>query len=287
MGFFGRYDKPGKGVTEEDLNKKGIALYFDILIRRFWKLVGLNMMYLVASIPALFISWGVSAFLLAFLQSSIGNVLTADALLVMQMFTTGVFFLFTGSGAASVGMSYVIRKYVNDTHAWVWSDFFDSFKSNFLQGTIIYIINLFVLTAISVSLIFYNFLMTGIMATVLSSVLLVVSVIFIMMQMYIYPLVACFKLKIKDVYRNAMLLTLGKLPWNILAFAVTVVFISVLSYIISEAYAIFIIIMGLYSFAVYTQIFMTNNIVKKYVEEPALEMEKTKSESEEDVSEDE
>lgn len=287
MGFFGGYDKPGKGITEEDLNKKGIALYIDILIRRFWKLVGINMIYLVASIPAILISWAVSAFLLALLQNSIGNALSIDALLVMQMFTTGVLLLFTGSGAASVGMSYVVRKYVNDTHAWVFSDFFDSFKSNFLQGTIIYIINLFVVTAIFVSLIFYNFLMEGIMATVLSSILLVVGVIFIMMQMYIYPMAACFKLKTKDVYRNALLLTLGKLPWNVLAFAVTIVFISVLSYIISEAYAIFIIIMGLYSFAVYTQIFMTNNIVKKYVEEPALEMEKNNSEAEEEPSEDE
>lgn len=47
FGFFD-YTKPGKGVNKEDVNKKGISLYFDILLRRFRKLIPLNLMYIIA-----------------------------------------------------------------------------------------------------------------------------------------------------------------------------------------------------------------------------------------------
>ena len=37
-----------------------------------------------------------------------------------------------------------------------------------------------------------------------------------MMNMYIYPMMITFKLKLKDIYRNALLFAVGKLPSNLL-----------------------------------------------------------------------
>ena len=59
-GFF-NYSKAGKGIKKEDLEKSGVGLYFDIFGRRIWKLMTLNLMYLVVSIPAIIIAYCISA----------------------------------------------------------------------------------------------------------------------------------------------------------------------------------------------------------------------------------
>ncbi len=270
-GFFGFFDytKPGKGISEEDLDKSGLALYFDILARRFWKIITLNILFLITSIPAIAINWAVSAFLITMLNGYAGGALEQDALMVLQMFTTVTLLLFTGSGSASAAMAYVLRKYVKDTHSWVWSDFFENLKSNFLQGTIVYIINLVVISLMALALMFYWSVIDGAMSMFLTTIVAVVGFIFLMMQMYVYHMMAGFKLKIKDIYRNSLLLTLGKLPWNVLSFGVTLVFVYLYSLTVNAAYSVFIIVFILYSIIAFTQIFMTNNIVYKYVEEPS------------------
>ena len=51
------YTTPGKGVSKDEPPKKGIALFGDILLRRFWKMVSLNFLYFLFSVPALIIMW--------------------------------------------------------------------------------------------------------------------------------------------------------------------------------------------------------------------------------------
>ena len=67
-GFF-NYSKAGKGITKEDLEKSGLALYFDILGRRIWKLITLNLLYLLVSIPAILISIAISVYFLTLAAS--------------------------------------------------------------------------------------------------------------------------------------------------------------------------------------------------------------------------
>ena len=59
------YNTPGKGVSKDEPPKKGIALFWDIFIRRFWKLVSLNALYLLFSIPGLIITWFIVAYVLS------------------------------------------------------------------------------------------------------------------------------------------------------------------------------------------------------------------------------
>ena len=50
--MFGKnYNKPGKGIQKDEPTKKGIALFIDILVREFWNLVGLNLIFIITSIP--------------------------------------------------------------------------------------------------------------------------------------------------------------------------------------------------------------------------------------------
>lgn len=52
-GFFGLFDysKPGKGVDKDGPQKKRFFYFFELYFRKFWKLVTLNLMYILFCIP--------------------------------------------------------------------------------------------------------------------------------------------------------------------------------------------------------------------------------------------
>lgn len=279
-GFFGMFDytKPGKGVSKEDLDKSGIALYFDILWRRLGKIIAVNIFFLIASIPAIIVSLFLSAVLITYLGAFSGVPIGPGEASVLRYYLTAVMLLLTGTGSASAAMSYVLRKYVNDTHSWVWSDFVDALKENFLQGTLAYIINTVLFCVLSMALMYYSFLVKGAMSVFFTAVMIIISVIFMMSVMYVYQIMASVKLKLKDVYRNALLLTLGRLPVNIMAFAVTAAFIYVLNLIITIPIVLAVVPLIFYSIIVFTQIFITNNTVNKYLIEPSEKKEQQSGE---------
>lgn len=274
-GFF-NYSKPGKGVSQEDLEKTGLELYFDILSRRLWKLVTLNLVYVITSIPALVIGWFISTFAIFYLTSFAGVDISGDIAGSVGVFGTLaaiILLQLCGSGPASAGMSYVLRKYVNDTHSWATGDFFENIKNNFKQGICVYLINIVLVCLFAVSMFYYAFIMKGIAAQLLLWIVAVAAAIFLMMQMYTYQLTASFKLKLRDIYRNAFLLTVAKFPWNLFAMVVSLFFTyAVVRLTISIPPAGIVAVGALfYSVTSFTQLFMTNNIIKELLLQPAID----------------
>ncbi len=272
FGFFD-YTKPGKGVSKEDVNKKGVALYFDIFLRRFWKLIPLNLMYIIASVPAIIIGWFISTFLVSWAaaQAGINIAEAATALNLLGIFLTIVLLHICGSGPATAALTYVLRKYANDTHAWVWTDFKDSFKQNFKQGIALYLINTIVFSLLIFSFLFYSYAQETPVFYVLRTMIIVMAVLFYMMQMYVYQMLSGFELSLKYVYKNALLLTLVSLPKNILTAIVGGGIIYAVFSLTMRVPLIGILLIGLllYSLITFTQIFMTNNTVKKYMLQPS------------------
>lgn len=297
-GFFGFFDysKPGRGISKDEPQKTGIALYFDILLRRFWKFITLNLLYLLFSVPAIAVIFFLSSeevmrLASAVLDFSKISVDESRALLMLAAALAAIVFAIFGSGAASGAFSYVMNNYVNDRHSWIWSDFWEHLKKNFIQGTVVFVIDMVALVLFSVSLYFYSYCMPQkYLSLALRSVVVAVFLIFLMMHMYMYPIMAVFKLKIKDIYRNSLLLVMARLPWNFLAFAVSGGVLAALVYasLVSGIGILLFLFIG-FALVGYTQMFMTNNIVKKYMLEPALAMEnrdRKKHEDEESVFED-
>ena len=282
MGLFYRYTKPGRGVSKEDVQKSGIPLYFDIFLRRFWKFISINMIYIIASVPAIVISFFIANYFIGFILSVTSLAENEEFLRMVPWLD--IFILFTvvilqatGSGPASVGHTAVVRKYVKDTHAWIWSDFVSGLKQNFWQGVAVYIINVVVFFMLAFGYLFYRYLMPGTISVVLSTFILVLGVIFCIMQKYVYVLVSGFQLKIKHVYKNAFILTIVGLKWNIFSAIIIGAMLYGMVYLyISMMGAAFAVILCFYFTLVnFTQTFITNNVVKKYLEEPALEKEHT------------
>lgn len=274
-GFFGFFDytKPGRGVRKDEPEKTGFALYFDIFFKRFWKIMALNLFYILASIPAIIIAFFLSNYFIGVLLTLSGISIDGDISLavgILYLLLTVILLQITGSGPASVAMNYVLRKYVNDTHSWVWGDFIDNIKSNFKQGIGVYLVNILIISLCVIGLLFYTFVMKGMLAYLLRTILLVSTVVFILMQKYTYMLVSGFELKFKHIYKNAFILTIAGLKWNIFSAAVILALMYGAYSLVMRIPIVGILVFILLYFSVitFTQIFITNNVVKKYVLKP-------------------
>lgn len=55
MAFFGlfNYNKPGPGVGKDEPKKRGFIAFFEIFIRKFWKMLQVNLIYLLCSLPVI------------------------------------------------------------------------------------------------------------------------------------------------------------------------------------------------------------------------------------------
>lgn len=48
---FNSYTRPGKGIDKDEPEKKGIALFYDILMREFWHFCGINALFILGCLP--------------------------------------------------------------------------------------------------------------------------------------------------------------------------------------------------------------------------------------------
>ena len=279
-GFFGLFDynKPGPGVRKDEPEKKGIARYFDILGKRIWKLVSLNFLYTLFSIVPYLILYTVCNYTILFVMNystepeKMADWLNNGGTLLIMLLALFIYSV-GGGGASACGMANVIRKYVDDTHAWVWQDFWGSFKSNFIQGTIAFIIDCFAAAVLIFNFGIYNFTdfagSDGVVLTIVRALLLLVILVWGMMHVYIYPVIASFKFKLRDVYKNSFIMVFGRLPQTALAFllsgAIGFVVVLLTSIILHFGLLIGIILFALMD---YTKMFITYPLIKKYMRDP-------------------
>ena len=245
MGIFTRsFDKPGKGVDLNAPPKRSFFRFWDIFGRKFTHFVRVNLVYVLTSIPTFllvfFLTGLVSSAILNVpsLQSMLQNLAqqTAENMgdsnlmtqqlnqmivifdLFMRFVLTYLFVILWGMGPATAGLTYVLRNFAREEHAWIWSDFKDALKSNFKQSAIVFFIDLVVFVLFYVAFAFY-LQMSGFLGA-MRYVIVVIAIIYTMMHFYLYPMMVTFQLSLKDLYRNALLFAIGKLPSNLLILAI-------------------------------------------------------------------
>lgn len=204
-GFFGFFDysKPGPGVPKEGPEKSRFVVFFEVLSRKFWNLIKLNMLFTIFNIPALLVM------LFLFLML-VGPVFPDDlALDMMLKFIIGSIFVcipIITVGPAQAGFTYVLRNYSREEHAFIWWDFKENAKRNWKESLIISLIDLFVFVIVLFDIRAYFILSNGsLLMTVASGFLIIAFLLYMMMHMYIYPMLVTFKLSVKQIYKNAFL----------------------------------------------------------------------------------
>jgi len=146
----------------------------------------------------------------------------ADIIILNLLFIVCSLPIFT-IGAAWTALYYVTVKMVKNEESYIWKDFFKSFKQNFRQATIIWIINLIVLAFFitDISIIYGGYRES--VPTVFLVLLIVVGFLILAEMTYVYPVLSHFDNTIKNTLRNAFLLSLGNLPYTVVFIIVSII----------------------------------------------------------------
>lgn len=294
MGLFGgNYSKPGPGVYKNAPEKKGLNLFYEIFFRKFWKLVQLNLMYIVTLLPTFAVVFLLSGMIsnrlaintdalaalsdVSFTQAQAAQIsITMD--LMTRLFISIFFTVFWGGGPATAGFVYILRSFIWEDSVFLASDYFRHIKSNFKQALAVWIIDIAVFTVMCYAYFFYG-TQTNMMYF-LKYVILVLAFFYTMLHLFLYHLLVTYKLTIPKLYKNSALFALSSLPWCALTIAITAFLILIFPAIgftsqneqiaVFFTTAIFIIIFALL-FAVCGFIieFNTCRQVRKYIKEDA------------------
>jgi len=209
-GIFGLFDftKPGPGVQKNAPPKPRAIVFFEIFFRKFWHLVKLNMLFFLLNLPAILIMPFIAQIFAHNLIKSGG--IDGEGLYALAVyFALGAVFIcipVVTVGPSQAGFTYVLRNFAREEHAFIGGDFKEHALKNIRESAVICFIDLVAVFIVSIDISFYfranrgNFLLSA-----LSGLVVLFFVIFLMMHLYIYPMLVTFKLSVKQIYKNALI----------------------------------------------------------------------------------
>lgn len=163
------------------------------------------------------------------------------------------------TGAAFTAMHYVLLKIVRGEEGYLIKGFFKSFKTNFMQATLIWLMMLLVVAVYIGDCMIFNY--SGMeFPQALKIGVVIVATLLLMMAVYVFPLLARFENSIKNTLKNALILAFANLPKTItmlVCYAVPIVIACFSDYAL-----IFVIMFGI-SAPAYAAACLYSGIFKK------------------------
>ena len=211
-GFFSIFDytKLGPGIPSNASPKPRIVIFFNLFLRKFWQLVKLNMLFFLFNLPAVIVMPLVAQFFLPMLNKS--TVITDSIYELMLYFAAGATLVcipVVTIGPAQAGFTYVLRNFSREEHAFLWGDFKEHAIKNAGQSSLICLIDLVVVLIIGIDISFYMRISEkNMLQTAATFFVIIFFIIYVMMHMYIYPMLIAFRLSAKQIYKNAFIFSL-------------------------------------------------------------------------------
>ncbi|MGN8631847.1 YesL family protein [Blautia sp. HCP3S3_G3] len=129
-------------------------------------------------------------------------------------------------GASITAMFYVTLKMVRNEESYIVKSFFKSFKENFKQATIINLIMLVTALLLVLDLRIVNQL-EGTVGQVLHVIFIAFMLLYLMIFLYIYPVLSKFYNSIRNTFVNAFLMSIRHLPYTILMLVISAIPIAI------------------------------------------------------------
>ena len=261
-GFFGFFDysKPGKGVSKDE-NDSRFKIFFAVLLRKFWKFLQLNILYVICSIPLI-------AVMLLFIPATEVN--ENEQIFKMFLFSVICLLYISVIGLAPIitGFTYVLRNYSREQHAWIFSDFFEHIRKNFKQAMFVFLIDFVAVYLVLTNYAFYSSLENAnMLITIAKTFIVIATLIYFMMHFYIYQIMVTFSMTVKQIYRNSLILTLAHLPRN-LGILALIIIIAIATFSFSTFIGVVIAFLLSVSLIGYTVNFLVQPIIEKHLMAP-------------------
>lgn len=117
-------------------------------------------------------------------------------------------------GASTAALYTIMLKMVKNEEGYIFRDFFKAFKSNFKQATIIWLI-----LAVCGFICWFDYRVAGAMqgtaGTVMRSLFILVGFLLMSVSIYAFALTARYENTIRATFKNAVILTVAKLPYSL------------------------------------------------------------------------
>ena len=244
MGIFDNFfgNKPGKGISREQIQREREKItmsgFFKIYKRKFWKMIQLNLLSFLFYIPVLYVFvFYISPFIInnpvsgsditsiaQMPYASVWNLINVSSAgqlgkfievsnIVTKLFV-GIFFVAVpviALGPIQAGFTYVIQSFIRERPVFLTFDFFKKAKSNFWQSLLVCIINIVLTALFFIAISFYKIKAvpgSSVFWTMGLAVVVIVFVVFVLMNLYIYPLLVTFNVNLKQLYKNAFFLAM-------------------------------------------------------------------------------
>lgn len=213
--------KEGKGVSPNEPEKSRFVKFFLIYGMRFWKLISLNLLYLLFCIPLVTI------------------------------------------GPATVAMANVLRRYSEEKLTYVWSDFFETFRTCF-QKALLYSVLYLVPFAIA-GYAAYFYLLQALHAEwayVLFGAMLLVFFCILLSGMYAVVLIGSVELTLWQIIKNSLILSVIAVKQNFLILLCWLA--GALCVLLLFPASMLLVLLFLPATMWYAAVYILNPVVKKY-----------------------
>ncbi|MDR1892247.1 MAG: hypothetical protein LBQ48_04500 [Oscillospiraceae bacterium] len=220
-GFFGLFDytKAGPGVEKNAPVKNRFFVFWEVLFRKFWKIVLVNLLFFAFLLPVAAACWG-----LIVLFAGLG---------LNTMFSVLAFFPAILMGPVTAGVMRLTRDFAREEPVFLWSDFKQTVRNNFKRSLAIAALQYLAALALWAAVPFYYANSSGnFLFLILFFLSLLVCFLVLFMSFYVYIMQVTLNLTFKKLLKNAALFSMLCLFKNLLitlvTLAVTVLFASAL-----------------------------------------------------------
>lgn len=268
-GFFGlfNYSKPGKGVDKNAPDKKRFFLFFELLWRKLFKLIQLNVIYFIVTLPVM--AW-LTVTLINILGVSVEE-MSHDLLFVLYVYVLSIpaplnYLLIAISvvlfGPITAGITYALRNFARQEHVWIWSDLIEKTKQNFKQGLLAGLIDLLAIFSFMMYVFAGNFdnSLMGQYLVLFKYVATFFFIIYSLMRFYLYTIMVTFDLKYLAILRNCGIFVVLGLVRNLF----TILFCAIVIALCSFADIITVPLIA-YSLTGFITVFNAYPVIDKYM----------------------
>lgn len=265
--MFNGYNKAGPGVEKDEPPKSAPIRFFEIYFRKFSKLVQANLIFVLPSLVVALCMGAIYLFVphivLALPGTEASIDFTTSYLMMLPLILLMPF---------TAGLTIITRNFSREEHAFIWSDFWDTVKANWKAFLINGVISYIVYFVLSFSMWFYHAKSAeSFFNQVAFWVCLILAVLFVILEYYVPIMLITFDLKLRQVYKNALIFIFAGFWRNLLITAILAVLIVLIPFPNTTlGFTIFIVLalFWLFSFVSYLVNFTIYPVIDKYMIQP-------------------
>lgn len=159
-------------------------------------------------------------------------------------------------GASTSALFYVTTRQISQREGYVSKDFFKSFRTNLVQGTIITIIMLIIAAVLYINI--KNIEIMGNFSYLYLGLNLVIMYELTAVSIYIFPMLGRFQMSVKDLFKSSIFIA----NRHILTTLSCIILMGAIWFLCMFVYPIFLAISG--GFYAYISSYMLMKVFKKY-----------------------